>query len=103
MDERLRKRYEILASLLTGARGELDIPEDRPNWIDERLASFDEFMEHQEFELALDMLQDVGGEFECSALFWRKLKQATDVMGLEDRRNYLRSEYKEAKNREDAA
>ena len=52
MDEHLRKRYEILTSLLTEARKELEVPEDRPGWISERLVSFDEFMEHREFELA---------------------------------------------------
>ncbi len=101
MDERLRKKYEVLTSVLTDARSNLELPEGRPNWIDERLASFDEFIEHREFELAFDMLQDVGGEFECPVSFWRRLKQASDVMGLgKDRRDYLRNEYRNALNRE---
>ena len=103
MDERLRKRFEILQSLLTEARDDLDLPTTRPSWVDERLASFAEFMDHREFELALDVLQDVGGEFDCSATFWRRLKQASDVMGLDDRRNYLRGEYRKALKREGAA
>lgn len=103
MDERLRTRYEILQSLLTEARGDLDLPTERPSWVDERLSSFTEFMDHREFELALGALQDVGGEFECSVLFWRRLKQASDVMGLDDRRNYLRNEYRKALKRTGAA
>ena len=103
MDERLRKRYQILTSLLTEARNLLGSSVDRSNRVTERLASVEEFIEHREFEVALDILQDVGGEFECPASFWRRLKQANDVMGLKKHRNYLRGEYRNARKREGAA
>ena len=102
MDERLWKRYEILRSLLLEARSEID-PNESAGLGGGRLASSTEFMEHREFELALDTLQDVGGEYECSVTFWRRLKQAADVMGLDDRRNHLRSRYRNTLKRTGAA
>ena len=103
MDERLTKRREILRSLLTEAQNDLNLPPDQPEWIAERLASVAEFVDHHEFEVALDVLADIGGGFECSSRFWRRLKQAADVMGLDDWRHYLRGEYRTALKREGTA
>lgn len=92
MNEHLRKRHEILTALLTEAHDQLRTSAELSGRVSKRLAPVNELVEHREFEVALDILQDIGGEFACPASFWRKLKQATDAMGLEKRRDYLRSQ-----------
>jgi hypothetical protein len=46
------------------------------------LDEFDEFMSHNEYELAFDAIEVVGFKAKASLEFWRTLAQAGIVMGL---------------------
>ena len=46
------------------------------------LAQYQEFLEHNELELALDELADVGIGNSPPADFWRRLSRAAENMGL---------------------
>lgn len=76
-DERLLELWRVTGSLLRQAAADLThTPE---------FAECDEFLQHNELELALDVLEEAGHHHEVPPTFWRNLKEAAEVMGLRDR------------------
>ena len=60
------------------------------------LAAFKDFLDHDEFELALDQLQALGELNDCQGGFWRSLERAAQVMGLHSRAATLHRRFEEA-------
>jgi hypothetical protein len=49
------------------------------------LTQYHEFLEHNELELALDILEELGHLISARGGFWRDLERAAENMGLADR------------------
>jgi hypothetical protein len=59
------------------------------------LSEYGQFLEHNEFELALDMLEQLGDLVDCRGGFWRDLERAAENMELKDRIPELRKKFSE--------
>jgi hypothetical protein len=57
------------------------------------LARYHEFLEHNEFELALDTLEEIGNLVACRGGFWRDLERAAENMALVERLPKLRKNF----------
>lgn len=58
--------------------------------------SFVEYLEHNEHELALDMLQEMGELVETRGGFWKDLIRAAENMKLLNRIPYFERKFEEA-------
>jgi hypothetical protein len=58
---------------------------------EESLALFDEYLGHNELELALDELVGLGEKKHCPAGYWQELIAAAENMGLSARAEELRA------------
>ena len=56
---------------------------------------FASFIDHNELELALDVLENAAAGQEVSVEFWWHVKKAAEVMGLAERRKSLQVKYQE--------
>ena len=80
----LEKNWATSAKHLNAARDQLpDAP--APGAEGATLSGFEECLRHNEMELALDELEDIGLTNELPPEFWRHLMYAADNMGLSDR------------------
>jgi hypothetical protein len=96
-DARLVKNWKITETLLKRARRALpDIPADHEHECAAHLAQYRKFLEHNEFELALDRLEELGHLVSARGGFWRDLERAAENMGLIDRLPALRKAFSEA-------
>ncbi|MEQ3725626.1 hypothetical protein [Alcanivorax sp.] len=81
--EELEKKWKITIALLSEARAVLC----ECQGVGKYIAEYDEYLDHNELELALDMLE--GAALEATSKppeeIWVKLKEAAKSMGLEDR------------------
>jgi hypothetical protein len=85
-DAELVKRWKITETLLERARHALpDAPVRHEQEYAEHLAQYREFLEHNELELALDILEKLGHLIPARGGFWRDLERAAESMGLVDR------------------
>lgn len=82
----LEKIWRIVRQHLNSAHGLLS-PEIANN-NSSRLELYNEMLEHNELELALDQLEEIGEENICSREFWMLLKLAASTMGLDNRADY---------------
>jgi len=77
-DAKLVKSWRITETLLEHARHALPVqPESAA-----LLTRYREFMDHNEFELALDILEELGHLTSARGGFWRDLERAAENMGL---------------------
>ena len=60
------------------------------------LSEYRSFLEHNELELALDMLEELGDLVPCRGGFWRNLERAAESMDLHGRIPYFRERFKQA-------
>jgi hypothetical protein len=88
MNERLIKQWQITEVLLRDAAAEISDPQ--------ALAACEDFLSHNELELALDVLEDAGHGEKVSREFWWNLKKAAEVMGLTERYAALREQVRVA-------
>ena len=81
--EELEKKWEITIVLLSEARALLCHCQGVAKYI----AEYDEYLDHNELEIALDMLEEAAVEATSkpSKEVWLKLKETAESMGLEDR------------------
>lgn len=88
MNKRLEKQWKVTIAVLNEARSSLQESEEIEKFINE----YEEFLEHNELELALDMLEEAGLEarHKPSRDFWFNLKKAAEIMGLENRYDFYR-------------
>jgi predicted house-cleaning noncanonical NTP pyrophosphatase (MazG superfamily) len=96
-DVELVKRWKITETLLERARHALpDAPVQHEQKCAEHLAQYREFLEHNELELALDILEVLGHLISARGGFWRDLERAAENMGLVDRLPALQRAFAEA-------
>ena len=99
-DVALVKRWKISETLLKRAPRALPRPEQKA---EEQFRSLDrqflEYLEHNEHELALDMLQEIGEVVAPRGGFWKDLLRAAENMGLSKRIPYFESKFHEALSR----
>ena len=93
-DPKLVKSWKITETLLERARRSLPAGHEQEHAA--RLIQYWEFLEHNEFELALDVLEDVGHRISARGGFWRDLERAAENMGMVDRLPALRKAFSEA-------
>jgi hypothetical protein len=60
------------------------------------MATFQDFLDHNELELVLEQLEDVGELNNCSGGFWRHREKAARIMGLEERAASLHRKWENA-------
>lgn len=97
---RLWKIWKVSKSLLQRARASLPSPPEAAKTQFDRLdQSFTEYLDHNEHELALDMLEEMGTICSPSGGFWRDLERVALNMELVDRAPAFRSEFNKALDR----
>ena len=96
MNAALVKRWKISETLLKRAHSALPRPEnDDPTFL-ELERQFTEYVEHNEHELALDTLEDLGDLVAPRGGFWKDLMRAAENMTLLDRIPKLQKKFDEA-------
>ena len=94
VDPKLLKSWKTTEALLERARRALLAVSGQDEL--ERLAilaRYYEFLEHNELELALDTLEELGHLVGCRGGFWRDLERAAENMGLVERLPALRKNF----------
>lgn len=90
----LRKVWKITEALLTRARAALPEPPPQTGGEFSRLDGlFQEYLDQNEHELALDTLTDLGLTVLPRGGFWKDLKRAALNMGLPDRIPLFEAEF----------
>ncbi len=99
-DVALVKRWKISEALLKRAHRALPRPDKNA---EEQFRVFEkeflEYLEHNELELALDMLQEAGDLVAPRVGFWKDLIRAAENMGLTKRIPYFETKFHEALSR----
>jgi len=90
VDERLQKQWKVTATLLSAAAAAAEVL-DAPGY-----SEYQEYMEHNELELALNVLEDIGSSTSASATYWWNLRKAAQVMGLKSHYASLRKHFRNA-------
>jgi hypothetical protein len=93
-DANLVKSWKITETLLERARHAL--PARHEQDYAALLTQYREFLRHNELELALDILEELGHLIPARGGFWRDLERAAENMGLVDRLPALRRAFSEA-------
>jgi hypothetical protein len=93
-DVKLQKSWSVSRTLLERARRALPVGSEQ-EYVNQ-LARYREFLEHYEFEIALDTLEELGHLVSCRGGFWRDLERAAENMGLVDRLPALRKSFLDA-------
>lgn len=96
-DLKLIKSWKVTEALLERAKRALPEPtaENKEEY-QNLLSKYRQFLEHNELELALDILEELGGLVHCRGGFWRDLERAAENMNLKDRVPKLRKKFSEA-------
>lgn len=77
----IRKHWKVVEVQLRQASEFLQEPESFS--IPEReLQDYEDYIDHNEFELAIDELSHLAKKFGCKSGFWRRLKKPAIQMGL---------------------
>jgi hypothetical protein len=93
----LWKRWKVTEANLQHACKLLPLPAPAVfNEYNRLLSEYREFLEHNELELALDMLEELGELIPCCGGYWRNLERAAETMGLQDRVAYYRQRFEQA-------
>jgi hypothetical protein len=90
----LRKRWMVSRTVLERARRAL--PDGCEQQYETQVARYREFLEHSEFELALDALEEIGHLVACRGGCWRDLERAAENMGLVEKLPALRKSFLDA-------
>ncbi|WP_269533275.1 hypothetical protein [Chitinimonas sp. BJYL2] len=93
-DPQLWKQWKVTESLLVSAKRRLLEAAPHLNQEDATaLAQYENFIQHNEFGLALDTLAEVGSEYPCRGSFWRDLERAAEAMQLTERATEFRQNF----------
>ena len=99
-DVGLVTRWKISEALLRRAHEALPPPQE---YAQEQFITLEkeflEYLEHNEHELALDMLQELGGLVQPRGGFWKDLIRAAENMELPNRIPFFEREFREALSR----
>ncbi len=82
MTDRLKLSWEITRLHLDAARKSL--PRQREQPFDETISRYEEYLAHNELELAFEELEQIGTNQDCPRQFWQELLLAAQNMGLEN-------------------
>jgi len=89
----LMKRWRATKELLHRAQAAIPASEEPQHEVTERQIQFTEGIEHNELELALDALEELGELAACRGGFWRDLERAAAMMELHERAPQFRSRF----------
>ena len=96
----LIKRWKVSEALLKRAHRALPSPEKKEeNRFHALEKDFFSYLNHNEHELALDMLQELGEVVSPLGGFWKDLIRASENMELPKRVPYFQNKYDEALSR----
>ncbi|MBR0721431.1 hypothetical protein [Bradyrhizobium manausense] len=96
-DHQLIKSWKITETLLERARHALpDSPAQHEHARVTLLKQYQEFLAHNELELALDTIEELGHLLSAHGGFWRDLERAAENMGLSGRLPALRKAFSDA-------
>lgn len=99
-DAALFKRWKVSQTLLSRAFDALPRPEKKEEEQFHALeGEFREYLDHNEHELALDMIQELGELVRPRGGFWKDLIRAAENMELPQRAPYFQKKYQEALSR----
>ncbi|MGJ4927179.1 hypothetical protein ACQR1I_18200 [Bradyrhizobium sp. HKCCYLS2038] len=91
-DMELIARWKATTALLDRARHALPKPLPPHELAYASLSTqLDEYLEHNELELALDTLMELGDLTTPRGAFWRDLERAAEIMNLNNRRQAFRA------------
>jgi hypothetical protein len=93
-DSKLVKSWEVTETLLERAQRLLPALHEQGSAA--LLIQCREFLQHNELELALDTLEELGHLISAPGGFWRDLERAAENMGLIDRLPAFRKAFAEA-------
>ena len=94
------KRWKVTQANLERARRLLpSAPVDLAADYGRLLSEYNSYLEHNELELALDMLQELGDLVPCRGGYWRNLERAAETMELHARIPYLRQRFEQTAGR----
>jgi hypothetical protein len=93
-DVKLLKSWKITETLLERARRALPVASEHEYAT--LVAQYREFLEHNEFGLALDTLEEPEHLVACRGGFWGDLERAAENMGLTDRLPAIRESFLDA-------
>lgn len=85
MNVALFKKWKISETLLKGTHAALPRPEKDDTVFSELEKQFIEYLEHNEHELALDVLEELGDLMAPRGGFWKDLMRAAENMTLSER------------------
>lgn len=95
-DASLQKRWKVTEVLLERAKRALPTPaKAQEKDYAALLAQYQQFLDHNELELALDMLEELGDLAPCRGGYWRDLARAAENMGLKERVPELERRFRE--------
>lgn len=89
----LMKRWLATKALLRRAHAAIPASEEPQREVTYLRSEFTESIEHNELELALDALEELGELVPCRGGFWRDLERAAVMMELHKRAARLRSRF----------
>ena len=93
-DAHLLKKWKTIEALLAASRKHLALAAaGQGDRLGAELRRFEDYMQHNELELALEELVAVGAEYRCRGDFWRELERAAIVMELHERAAQLRAAF----------
>lgn len=92
----LKKQWKLTIAELESARGYIPLNELSIESRD-HLHEYNEFLEQNELELALDMLEEIGENISLPEDFWRCVKKAAEIMGLESRYTFYLGKIRNAR------
>jgi len=97
---KLHKKWQVARANLRHALNAVPDPEpDQKVEFDLFLQRHKEYLEHNELELALDMLVELGLLVQCRGGFWKDLERAAKTMELQNRIPFFRKQFSIALDR----
>jgi len=94
---KLLKLWRTVEEILKHAEATIPLPNfENKKEYDHLKNQFNEYLKHNELELAMDMLEELSAIVKCDESFWKEMQRAAELMELNDRAKHFKSKY--AKN-----
>lgn len=93
----LLKPWKVTQANLEHARAMLPPPSPEiASEYQRLLLNYTEYLDHNELELAMNVLQDIGNLVPCRGGYWRNLERAAKTMRLDHRIPYFRKRFEQS-------